>query len=437
MNSRITSYTSRISEYAFIAYFFILSFFPFSADIIKLLCLLTVIGCWIARMLVEKKILFAKTPLNIPIISFLLCSMIASFHSVSIKHSLETVLHDYFVYFIIFFCMVNNIHSRKQIERMVKSMLITCGLVCAYGLYGFYTGIAIRDGRLVATFGYHTLISEYISLLLPIAICLFFWFKDILTRLYLALLIFICCFSLILTMSRASWIAIVITIFFIGFAVQRKLLILIFVSVCALLIFILPSKFTTHAKTTVQIDKFLTSSKIFGERLLCWKASIAMIKDHPILGIGPGERNFRYAYQQYGKEVKNKELQQKGMKESSQSNVKKTRIKKIQRLSNAHNIFLHVWVGTGVVGLVIFLWLFVLVFYSGIKLLKSLSMEYEKMLLIGIMASIISFFSQGVVHNLWKKPDAVFLWYIMGILFVVIRNNFPLKKQTNSNMSSG
>src|SRR3989304_4101401 len=137
MNSRITSYTSRISEYAFIAYFFILSFFPYGADTIKLLCLLTLIGCWITMMISERDMRFTKTLINIPIISFLLCSMAASFYSAHIKNSLETVLHDYFVYFIIFFCMINTIRSQEQINRIAKTMLITCGLVCAYGVYGY------------------------------------------------------------------------------------------------------------------------------------------------------------------------------------------------------------------------------------------------------------------------------------------------------------
>src|SRR3990167_514540 len=94
--------------------------------------------------------------------------------------------------------MVNTIHGTEQVKRIVKTMLITCGLICAYGLYGYYTGIAINAGRLVATFEYHSKIARYISLLLPITVCLFFWYKNILIRLSLILLVFLCSFSLIL-----------------------------------------------------------------------------------------------------------------------------------------------------------------------------------------------------------------------------------------------
>ena len=440
MNERMKPSISQISEYAFIAYFFILSFFPFNADTIKLLCFLTVIGCWIARMIAEKKVLFTKTSINIPVLSFLLCSLAASFHSDHVENSLETVAHDYLIYVLIFFCMVNTIHSQEQARRILKAMLITCGLVCAYGLYGYYTGIAILDGRLVATFEYHSRIAKYISLLLPIAVCIFLWYKDIMSRLFLALLIILCSFSLVLTMNRTSWIAILITMLFVGFAVQKKLLMVIVIGVCALLIFILPSKFIKHAKTVTQVDKFFASKKILGERLLCWKASISMIQDHPLLGIGPGKKNFRDAFQLYGGKIKEAEKQIKKEKTSVQPKEIKTRkkslVKGVEKLSHAHNIFLHIWVETGIVGLLAFLWLFVTVFYAAIKSGRSLKSGYEKALLLGITASLISIFSHGLTDSFWKKPDALFLWYIIGILFVIIRSASS-RDQTHSLKYSG
>ena len=426
MNKHSILNTNIISECAVIAYFLILSFSPFGADIFKLLCLLTMIGCWIARMIYEQKILFAKTSLNIPILLFLLCSIIASFHSVNIQYSLETVLHNCLVYFTIFFCMVNTIHSQEQIKRIVKAMLITCGLVCAYGLYGYYTGVAIRHERLVATFEYHSRIAKYISLLLPLAVCLLFWYKDVLIRLSLTLLVCICSFSLILTMSRTSWVAIFVTILFIGFATQKKLWMFIGISICVFLVFVLPSKFLTHAKTITQVNKFFTSQEILGERLLCWKASITMIKDHPVFGMGLGKKLFREAYQQYGGKINDTEKQLKGETAPEQSKEikakKKKKIGELERLSTAHNIFLHIGVETGIVGLLTFLWLFTTVFYTAIKSWRLSSVGYEKILLMGITASLISIFSHGLTDSFWKKPDALFLWYIIGILFAVIHN---------------
>ncbi|OQZ01259.1 MAG: hypothetical protein B6D34_13600 [Candidatus Brocadia sp. UTAMX1] len=422
MQKNTIHYTSLISEYAFITYFFILSFFPFSR--IKLLCLLTVVGCWIARMLQEKKMLFAKTTLTVPILSFLVCSLISSFHSAHVMNSLGTVMHDYCVYFTIFFCMVNTIDSQEQIRRIVKALLVTCGLVCLYGLYGYYTGIAIRDGRFIATFEYHSRIAKYISLFLPVALCLFFSYKNRAIRFSLACLIFVGGFSLILTMSRTSWVSIFIAIFFASFALQKKRLILILIGICMLLIFFLPAKFINQAKTITQVNQFFTSEKILGERLLCWKAAIAIIHDHPWLGIGSGKKNFRFIYQQYAETIRDREkhLEKEPVRKQDQEKKsrKKIQVENIERLSHPHNIFLHIWVGNGIVGLLSFLWMFTMVFYTAIQSWRLSKAGYEKALLLGIVAGLVSIFLHGLTDSFWKKPDALFLWYIIGILFVVI-----------------
>lgn len=108
------------------------------------------------------------------------------------------------------------------------------------------------------------------------------------------------------------------------------------------------------------------------------------------------------------------------------------RVRNIERLSHAHNIFLHIWVETGIVGLLTFLWLFIAVFYASIKSWRLSKAGYEKALLMGIVASLISIFSHGLTDSFWKKPEALFLWYIMGIVFVVIHNTSKL--QTNESV---
>jgi len=82
----------------------------------------------------------------------------------------------------------------------------------------------------------------------------------------------------------------------------------------------------------------------------------------------------------------------------------------------------NICVGTGIVGLLTFSWLFAMVFYKAVKSWRLLIAGYEKMLFMGIAASLISIFLHGLTDNFWKKPDALFLWYIIGILFVIIHD---------------
>ena len=419
--------TSLISEYTLIGYFFIISFFPFSASSIKLLCILTMIGCWIARVIVEKKPLSIKTPVNIPIFLFFFCLLLSSFFSNNIVRNLESILHDEIRCIIVFFCMINTIQNLDQIRRIVIAMLTTCGLVCLYGLYGYNTEIAIRDGRLIATFEYHTLISEYISLLLPIVVCLFFYYKGILARLAMGILIAICGLSLILTMTRTSWVAVIITIIFISLAIKRIYLTYILIGICTLLVFSLPSKYLQHAKTITQVDKFLTSEKIIGQRVSGWRESLRIIRDNPVFGLGPDNRTFRETYLQYAEKTKTRENLKKvnASEQSKKTKAKKKKLKKIIKLSHSHNIFLQMGIKAGIPGFLAFAWLFTLIFHTSIKSWRLVKAEYDKALLLGILASLISIFLHGLTENFWKKPTIVFLWFIIGILFVIyntIRN---------------
>lgn len=429
MNTKKIKYTSLVSECAFIVYFFILTFFPYDADAIKMMCLITMVGCLAYRMVTEKQIIFKKTAISIPILSFLICLIIASIFSKNTKYCFETLLHDYVKYFIIFFCMVNTIHSIDQIKRIVKAMLIICGLVCGYGLYGYYTGIAIRDDRLIATFKYHSRIAKYISLFLPIAICLFFYYRNIFVRICLSGLILVSGYSLVLTMNRTSWVANLIAVFYIAFALKKKYLLFAIIVMCPLLFVLLPSKYSTHAKTITQYDKFFSSNKILGERLMCWKVSIAVIRDYPLLGLGPGKRNFRDIYKTYRKEIKKKEkefLRDNAAKRAKRKNkvnkkVKKKKIQAVEGLSHAHNIILHMWVEAGIFGLAVFLWMFTRIFYVATKTRKSITEDrFESILLVGVTAGLVSIVSHGLTDIFWKTPESLFIWYVIGVLFLVV-----------------
>lgn len=439
MNKDIGSYISGVSECTFIAYFFIHSFFPLAANALKEACLLIMVGCWVSRMLYEKRVIFTKTSINIPILSLLLCLLISSFFSSNIKRNLESVFHDDVRYLIIFFGMVNTIQSREQIKRIVKAMLITFGLVCAFGLYKHYTN---HETRIEANFEYYSIFAKYISLLLPIAIALLFSYKSIPIRCCLALLVGISSFCLILTMTRTSWIAVFSVTIFISFAAQKKYFMLVLIVTGLCLILILPSKFIKQAKTIVQVDKYFASEKILGQRVLGWKVSTAVIKDHPLFGIGPSSRIFREMYYQYAKEIRDKKVEndrEQGSRENTvipeQSNTTKETSKRyingIEKLAHPHNVFLHVGVEAGIVGISIFLWLFVTIFYAAIRSWRSLNAGYEKMLLLGIIASLIAIFFNGITNTFWRKPDILFLWYIIGILFVVIHSNTSNSSQSD------
>ncbi len=124
-------------------------------------------------------------------------------------------------------------------------------------------------------------------------------------------------------------------------------------------------------------------------RINVWTSVIQMIKDRPILGIGPGNEAFNRVYPHY---------QATGFTALS-----------------AYSIFLEVLVETGVVGFSCFLWLLVIVFNQGWVQLQQLRQvgNRQGFWLIAAIATMLGMLSHGLVDTVWYRPQVSTLWWLM------------------------
>jgi len=127
-------------------------------------------------------------------------------------------------------------------------------------------------------------------------------------------------------------------------------------------------------------------------RINVWLAVIDMIRDRPILGIGPGNTAFNKVYPLYQQP-------------------------KYTALS-AYSIFLEVAVETGLIGLTIFLWLLIVTFNQGwIQLLRlRQSGNREAFWLIGAIATLLGLLAHNTVDTVWYRPEINTLWWLMVAL---------------------
>ncbi len=124
-------------------------------------------------------------------------------------------------------------------------------------------------------------------------------------------------------------------------------------------------------------------------RLNVWMAVIEMIRDRPILGIGPGNDAFNKVYPRY---------QQAGYTALS-----------------AYSIPLEISVETGLVGLTCFLWILLVTFNQGwvqIRKLRQVA-NREAFWLIAAVASMMGMLSHGLVDTVWYRPQVNTLWWLM------------------------
>jgi putative inorganic carbon (HCO3(-)) transporter len=118
-------------------------------------------------------------------------------------------------------------------------------------------------------------------------------------------------------------------------------------------------------------------------------AVIEMIKDYPVLGIGPGNSAFNKIYPLY--------------------------MKARYSALSAYSILLEVALETGLIGLTCFLWLLLVVLNQGWRALQQLRHGGDRTgyLLIGAIASLFGMFGHGLVDTVLYRPEVNTLWWLM------------------------
>ncbi|MBH8560622.1 IctB family putative bicarbonate transporter [Nostoc sp. CENA67] len=141
-----------------------------------------------------------------------------------------------------------------------------------------------------------------------------------------------------------------------------------------------------------------------------WDAVFEMIRDRPIIGIGPGHNAFNKIYPLY-------------------------QHPRYSALS-AYSILLEVAVETGFVGLACFLWLIIVTFNTAFLQLRRLreSMNIEGFWLIGAFATLLGMLAHGTVDTVWFRPEVNTLWWLMVALIASYWT--PLKQGQSPELNS-
>lgn len=124
-------------------------------------------------------------------------------------------------------------------------------------------------------------------------------------------------------------------------------------------------------------------------RINVWMAVIDMIKDRPVLGIGPGNVAFNRIYPLYQRP-------------------------RFSALS-AYSVILEVAVETGIVGLVCFLWLLLVIATQGwtqLNRLREVSSR-QGFWLMGAMATLAGMLGHGLFDTVLYRPEINTLWWLM------------------------
>lgn len=353
--------------------------------------LMVIAGSWFFRNAVYKDLgLFLKTPLNRPILFYVLACVLATGFGIMAgrvppKTGSLFVL-KYIEYFIVFYMVVNHVRTDAQIKRFVFCLFLTCFIVSVIGITQIPGG-----GRISAPFegeqGEPNTFGGYLVFLLAIAVGLFYHIEDFRIRKYLIILMAVILPPLLFTESRASYLALIPMMFVLGVMMEKRAII-IGVMAAALIVspLFLPATvinrvlFTIHQPEEpgqIQIGEVRLDTSL-SARVQSWRQALAAWPQKPVFGYGVTGWRFMDAQ------------------------------------------FPRVLVETGIVGLLAFLLLLVSIFRMAADHYRQVTTPFAKGICMGYIAGFVGllFHSLGANTFIIVRIMEPF-WFVTGIVFVL------------------
>jgi O-antigen ligase len=267
--------------------------------------LVIIIFTWLAKTAINKDLgLFRKTPLNKPIAYYIFICFFTTgtgilFGHVKPLNGLFFVL-KYIEFFLIYFMVVNQINSKKQIDNFSIAMLVTFIVVTIVSVLQIPSG-----KRLTAPFegdaGEPNTLGGYLIFIIAINLSLVLTPGVLSTpkvRRNLLFITAVALFPFLLTNSRGSWVAAVPVV--IGYIVlsNRRWMIVGYIAILSLIApFILPKTVIDRARYTFQEQQGyartlqenvggITLDTSASERVRSWKDAWSGVKKSPLFGYG-------------------------------------------------------------------------------------------------------------------------------------------------------
>jgi len=254
---------------------------------------------WLARGAFDKTTgLIRKTPLNKPIAAYILACFIATIWgmltgSVEGKSGLFFVL-KYLEYMIVFFLVVNYIHTEDQVRRLLFCLFLTCFIVCIYGLVQIPSGVRV-SAPFEGEQGEPNSFGGYLVFMGALVTALLVHLKNLRVRLCLLLVLAFILVTLVYTQSRASYLAMIPTCAALAVLSRQRFYLLAALTVLIVLTpVILPKVAKERISATFNQQKQAGQIAVgdirldtsASARIRSWQDGLSDWRNRPILGYG-------------------------------------------------------------------------------------------------------------------------------------------------------
>lgn len=370
------------------------------------LYLIILSGLFLLSFLGRSDLVWFKTPLDIPLISFLILAAGYQMLSLEKLNGLRQVI-SLWAAGLFYLLISREVKSLEEFRNLMLVFMLGGLRAIVQGWYQLWLGLMetriyietnaaaelgrrllnrLGSGRIFSTFIYPNAFAGFLLMLM--AVTLFFTLSERRYRRTLALsLLVLSFFSLYYTYSKGGWLSLVLTcllafIFWPGFKLWPKLAVIGAVIILTLGL--------TKALESTGSTK-LGFSKSFKVRSEYWQSAIEMIRRRPLKGYGQGNFGEFYALH---------------------------KLPEAEETQMAHNNYLQVWVEMGLVGFLLFLTLVFIFFKSFFSWMVLRNNEVEKSGLIqGAFWAGVTFFIHSLVDFDFYVPGLTFnLFFFLGVV---------------------
>ncbi len=309
--------------------------------------------------------------------------------------------------YLTFFYLANNIRSESEVRFLVLVLML--GLLFE-GALGFAQhrydepfwpsalgGRDWIDSRVAGTWRSYNDFAWYLTFVLPISLSMFFGERSLSWRVVCSASLLFGSAALMWTNSRGGWISFAAGLAFVGVFVllktRGKRMVAGRFFVCILVVLlavpIYPRLYSKVAGRFLGDDKGSAQS-----RMPQFEMAYNMMKENP--GLGVGINNYAIVMEQY-------DYSEEGIESHTEHAV--------------HNIYLHLGVEMGLLGLSVFLWCMMVVFVSGIGWIGGNS-SFGAYAVIGLMGGILAFLVHGLADVAYYGGKLyLIVWFFAGMIY--------------------
>lgn len=364
-------------------------------NILEVLGLIAIISA-----LFEKKVFELTKFFRLPKLFVISCALVVLGTLISIfangnRLTELGILKSWFLFPIIFsFFLYHTLSTRESVENILKTIYFSTFFVALIGVIYKLLSIVTFDNRLSAFYQSPNQLAMFVAPGIIFGFYFLIFEQNNLKRklLHIALLsiLFVCLYY---SFSYAAWFSVfagITVMLFVSSSSKKNFFKYSFVVFC-LFVFSIFLQTKTEKFSTLVND---SSRSSLASRQTIWKVSTLLIKENPIVGIGPG--NFQQEY-----------LEMQPLFEPYLE----------WAVPQPHNVFFAFWLQTGIVGFAGFLLLLSFVFHS---LFKSIKKQKNT----ALAASLLGFFFYTLVHGIvdttyWKNDLSLLFWIcIFLVLFL-------------------